>query len=119
MPALWRRHPIEVTALLLLGPAGFLFPPLWLFGALLAMASKLWHPLDKWAGLGTPILLTVVGFVLGFIHGGSVHIGHDVHEGWTLAVIVSRFSALLGAGYLAWQARRGRRPAPIPPWKRT
>jgi hypothetical protein len=119
MPARWRRHPVEVTALLLLGPAGFLFPPLWLFGALLALASKRWHPLDKWAGLATPIVLTVVGFVVGFIYSGSPHLGHDVHEGWALAVIVSRFSALLSAGYLAWQARRGRRPAPLPPWKRS
>ena len=118
MPALWRRHPVEVTALLLLGPGGSLYPPLWLIGALLALASKRWHPLDKWAGLATPVLLTVVGFVLGVIHGSSVHIGHDVHEGWVFAVIASRYAALLGACYLAWQARRGRRPAPLPPWKR-
>jgi hypothetical protein len=119
MPGRWRRHPVEVTALLLLGPAGFLFPPLWLIGALVALASKRWHPLDKWAGLATPVALTVVGFVVGLIDSGSPHLGHDVHEGWALAVIVSRFSALLSAGYLAWQARRGRRPAPLPPWKRT
>jgi len=118
MPGRWRRHPVEVTALLLLGPVGFVFPPLWLIGALIALASKLWHPLDKWAGLATPVLLTVIAFVLGFIYGGTTHLGHDVHDGWAVAVTVSRFSALLSAGYLAWRARRGRRPAPLPPWKR-
>jgi hypothetical protein len=117
LPKRWRRHPIEMTALLLLGPGGLVFPPLWVLGALVALVSKLWHPLDKWAGLATPVLVTSLAAVLGVILAGSTHLGHDVHEGWVFAVGASRLSALASAWYLARRARRGRRPTPVPPWK--
>jgi hypothetical protein len=117
LPQRWRRHPIEMTALLLLGPGGLVFPPLWVLGALVALASKLWHPLDKWAGLATPVLVTSLAAVLGVILAGSTHLGQDVHEGWVFAVDASRLSALGSAWYLARRARLGRRPSPVPPWK--
>jgi len=119
LPHRWRHHPIEMTALLLLGPGGLIFPPVWVLGALVALASKLWHPLDKWAALATPVLVTIIAAVLGVICGGSVHFGHDVHDGWVSAVAASRVCAVLSACYLAWRARLGRRPTPVPPWKRT
>jgi hypothetical protein len=32
--------------------------------------------------------------------------------------VISRLTALLGAGYLTWRSTRGRRPPPPPPWSK-
>jgi hypothetical protein len=112
-----RRRPVEAAAVALLGLGGAIYPPVWLLGAAVALTSKLWDYRDKWLGLGLPVLLTVVGAFVGVtLGGGQAPIGHDVHEGWVFAVVISRIAAALGAGYLAWRSARGKRPPAVPPW---
>jgi hypothetical protein len=112
-----RHHKLETVAIALLGLGGAIFPPVWLLGAAVALASRLWDYRDKWVGLVLPILVTVVGTAVGISVGGRVSFGHSMHEGWEFAVDVSRATAVLSACYLGWRAARGPRP-PVPPWDR-
>jgi hypothetical protein len=112
-----RHHKLETVAIALLGLGGAIFPPVWLLGAVVALASGLWSYRDKWVGLALPILVTVVGTAAGISVGGRVSFGHSMHEGWVFAVDVSRAMAVLSACYLGWRAARGPRP-PVPPWDR-
>jgi hypothetical protein len=118
--ALVRKHPLETAAILLLGLGGLIDPfPLWLLGALAALASRLWDVRDKSAALGLPVLLALIGGIVvagltarsgtvaGFAHAVRV-------DGWDLM----RAGAVCGAAYLAWRVRRGRRPRREPPWRR-
>jgi fatty acid desaturase len=113
-----RRSPVEASAVLLLGLGGAIFPPVWLLGAVVALASRLWDYRDKWLGLALPLLVTLVGTVAGVSVGGGHGVGHSVHEGWVFAEIISRVSAAAGAGYLAWRSVHGRRPPAVPPWSK-
>jgi hypothetical protein len=102
-----------------LGAGGAAYPPVWLLGALLALASRIWDYRDKWTGLGLPVLLTVVGTAVGLAVAGSQGtLGHHIHDAWMFAVISSRVSAVLGAAYLAWRSVRDRVPPEIPPWNK-
>jgi hypothetical protein len=112
-----RHHKLETVAIALLGLGGAIFPPVWLLGAAVALASRLWDYRDKWVGLALPVLVTVVGTAAGISVGGRVSFGHSMHEGWAFAVDVSRATAVLSACYLGWRAARGPRP-PVPPWDR-
>jgi hypothetical protein len=114
----YRRRPLEASAVVLLGVGGASYPPLWLLGAALALASQLWDYRDKWVGLALPLVLTVIGTVLGIAKGGHMSLGNSVHEGWIYAVVVSRIAAALGASYLAWRTLHDRRPPAVPPWNR-
>ena len=114
----YRRCPLEASAVVLLGIGGASYPPVWLLGAALALASPVWDYRDKWVGLALPVLLTVIGAAFGVARGGHVSVGEGVHEGWVYAVVISRIVAALGAGYLAWRTMHGRRPPPVPPWNR-
>ncbi len=114
----YRRCPLEASAVVLLGIGGASYPPVWLLGAALALASRLWDYRDKWVGLALPLLLTVIGAAFGVTRGGHVSVGESVHEGWMYAVVISRIVAALGACYLAWRTMHGRRPPPVPPWNR-
>jgi hypothetical protein len=111
-----RRHKLEAVAVALLGLGGAIFPPVWLLGALVALASRLWDYRDKWVGLALPVLLTLIGAAAGFAVGGRVSFGHGMHEGWAFAVDISRAMAVLCAFYLGWRASAGRRPPTVPPW---
>jgi hypothetical protein len=111
------HHKLETVAIVLLGPGGAIFPPVWLLGAGVALASRLWDYRDKWVGLALPVVLTVVGTAAGISVGGKVSFGHSMHDGWMFAVEVSRATAVLSACYLGWRAARGPRP-PVPPWDR-
>ncbi len=114
-----REKTLESVATILLGVGGVIFPPIWLLGAVVALASKVWDYRDKWVGLAGPILLTVVGTAAGVILAGSQSsLGHDLHVGWLSADIASRISAALGTAYLAWRSVHGRRPAAVPPWNK-
>ena len=114
-----RENTLESVATILLGAGGLIFPPIWLIGAMVAMASKVWDYRDKWVGLAGPFLLTVLGTAAGVIlAGGPSSLGHDVHVGWVSADIASRLAAVLGATYLAWRSVQGRRPAAVPPWNK-
>jgi hypothetical protein len=110
-----RKRPLEATAVTLMGVGGPIFPPVFLIGATLALASELWDGRDKWIGLALPIVLTLIGLILGIAGGGRAH---WQHEGWVYLDIVSRVAPVLGAGYLAWRSERPRRPPPVPPFIR-
>jgi hypothetical protein len=114
-----RRNKVEAAAVVLLGIGGAIFPPVWLLGAVVALASRLWDYRDKWLGLALPVLLTVIALVVGIAAaGGGGSLGMHLHESWIFADVTSRLTALLGAGYLAWRSARGRRPPATPPWDR-
>ena len=115
----WSRdHKLETVALTLLGLGGAIFPLIWLLGAAVALASRLWDHRDKWVGLGLPVLATVIGTAAGISVGGRVSFGQSIHEGWVFAVDVSRATAVLSACYLGWRAARGRRRPAVAPWDR-
>jgi hypothetical protein len=110
-----RKRPLEAAAVALMGVGGPIFPPVFLIGATLALASELWDGRDKWVGLALPIVLTLIGLILGIAAGGRAH---WQHEGWVYLDIVSRVAPMLGAGYLAWRSERPRRPPAVPPFIR-
>ena len=114
-----RSHKVEAAAVVLLGIGGAIFPPVWLLGAVVALASRLWDLLDKWLGLAGPVVLTVVSLAVGVAAAGSgASLGMHIHEAWIFADVTSRLTALLGAGYLTWRSARGRRPPTTPPWNK-
>ena len=49
-----REKTLESVATILLGVGGVIFPPIWLLGAVVALASKVWDYRDKWVGLAGP-----------------------------------------------------------------
>jgi hypothetical protein len=111
-----RRHKLETVAIALLGLGGAIFPLVWLLGAGVALASRLWDYRDKWVALGLPILLTVIGTAVGIAVGSRDSFGHGIHEAWVFGVDFSRATAVLSACYLGWRAARGPRPPAAPPW---
>jgi hypothetical protein len=117
--AMARRHKLEATAVVLLGLGGLIFPPVWLIGAAVALASKVWDFRDRWIGLAGPVFLVIVGMVADVSLSASrgTLFGY-VKEAWIFGGHLSRIAALLGAGYLAWRAQHGRRPPPVPPWNK-
>jgi hypothetical protein len=114
-----RRHPLEATAVVLLGLGGAIYPPVWLMGAAVALVSRVWDFRDKWIGLAVPVFLVIVGMVADVSLGGPRHeLTAYVREAWTFGGHFSRIAALLGAVYLTWRAERGRRPPAVPPWNK-
>src|SRR5262249_30064340 len=81
-----RRHKLEAVALVLLGLGGGIFPPVWLAGAAVALASGLWDYRDKWVAVALPILLTLIGTAAGIAIGSRASFGHGIHEAWAFAV---------------------------------
>ncbi len=116
--AWYRRSPLEASAVVLLGLGGAIYPPIWLLGAVVALASRMWDYRDKWAGLALPLLLTLLGTAVGIANGSHVSAGQGVHEGWVYAVVTSRVAAVLSAWYLGWRSLHGRRPPAVPPWNK-
>jgi hypothetical protein len=115
-----RRHPLEITAIVLLGLGGLLFPfPLWLLGAIVALMSRFFQPRDKWfALLGPPFIALLGSVVTAVIAGGR---GNPV-EVYTHALrldvgFLLRAGSVLCAAHLAVQVRRGPQVR-IPPWRR-
>jgi hypothetical protein len=110
-----RRRPLEAAAIALMGIGGPIFPPVFLLGATLALASELWDGRDKWVGLALPVVATIVSLAVGIAAGGRAH---WAHEAWVYVDVVSRVAPVLGAAYLAWRAEHVRRPPPVPPFSR-
>ena len=124
---IWRGHPMEGMAVVLLILAGLIYPfPIWLFGfvfwivgIMLALASKIWDKPDKAVGVAVPVILAIVGTLVALAMGGS----HDsisayAHEVGTVWPLIFRAAVVLGGIYLAWRARRGPRSPNVPPWNR-
>ena len=114
----YRQRPLEASAVALLGLGGAIYPPIWLLGAVVALASRFWDGRDKWLGLALPVLVPVIAAALGVATSGHASVGHAMHEGWVFGVAGSRLAAALSAGYLCWRSVRGRRPPAVPPWNR-
>ncbi len=115
----YRRTPLEASAVVLLGLGGAIYPPVWLLGAAVALASRLWDYKDKWVGLALPPMLTLIAVVIGVATAGNLSVHHSIHEGWVFGVAASRIAAALSAGYLGWRSVHGRRPPAVPPWTRS
>ncbi len=109
------KRPLEAAAVVLMGIGGPIFPPVFLIGATLALASELWDGRDKWIGLASPVVLTVIGLAVGVAAGGRAH---WMHESWVYLNVVSRVAPALGAGYLAWRCQRPRGPSSLPPFSK-
>jgi hypothetical protein len=115
-----RSHPLETVAIALLGVGGLIFPLLWLPGALVALASRVWDARDKWlALLGTPVFLFVGLLAAGVLVGGRHgFFGEFIHAFDAYREYLLRAGAVLSAVYLAWRIRRGPRMRSLPPWQR-
>ena len=117
--ALSRRHPLEATAIVLLGLGGVIFPPVWLLGAGVAVPSREWDYRDKWAGLVGPVVLLVIGTTVGLALGHPHHqLGAYLHEAWVYLNILSRLCAVAGTWYLCWRLTHARQAPDVPPWNR-
>jgi hypothetical protein len=115
------KHPLESIAVLLLGAGGLIYPfPLWFIGAFLVLFSRLWDARDKWTSLAAPLASALVGGIviagLGSRPGG---LAGYLDAARTDGGYLIRAGAVLGAAYLAWRVRQGRRPPREPPWRRT
>ncbi|MGO9078244.1 MAG: hypothetical protein ACLQDY_04280 [Streptosporangiaceae bacterium] len=114
-----REHPLEAGAVVLLGLGGLIFPPVWLFGVMLALGSKAWDLRDKWAGLAGPVVMVIIGtWVLVTVGSHHATVGAYAMDAWLVGGRLCRIAALLGAAYLAWRLGAGRRE-PAPPWSRS
>ncbi len=110
-----RKRPLEAAAIVVMGIGGPIFPPVFLIGGTLALASELWDGRDKWVGLAVPIVMTVIGLAVGVAAGGRAH---WMHESWVYLDVISRVAPVLGAGYLAWRCGHPRHPSAGPPFAR-
>jgi hypothetical protein len=113
----YRRNPLEAASVTLLG-LGVIFPPIWVLGAALALASRFWDYIDKWVGLALPPVVTIIGVAIGVANGGHVSMGQSVHEAWVYGVAASRIASVLSGCFLGWRTVHGRRPPAVPPWNR-
>jgi hypothetical protein len=125
--ALWRRHPLEGTAVLLLLLAALVYPfpfgvlgfLLWVAGILTTLPSKLWDTRDKWLGLAVPVVAAVAGVAIALADGGQRNsFGPYAHEVAMTGPPMLAVAVALGAIYLAWRVRRGPRSPAVPPWNR-
>jgi len=112
-----RQHPLEATAIVLLGLGGLIFPPVWLVGAVVALLSRLWDIKDKWIGLAVPAIVTIVGSAGLAMGARHLSAGDYVHAALMIGGYLIRAGAVIGAAYLAWRVHRGQRAA-APPWRR-
>ncbi len=109
------KRPLEAAAIVLMGIGGPIFPPIFLLGATLALASDVWDGRDKWVGLALPVVLPIIALAVGIAAGGRAHWAHDA---WIYADVVSRVAPVLGALYLAWRSEHQRPEPPTPPFSR-
>jgi hypothetical protein len=121
-----RRYPLEATAIILLGLGGLILPfPCWLVGALVALWSRIWHPVDKGVAALGPLLFALAGSI---VTASVIHAEGNVFLVYSHAVRVDigyllRAGSVLSAVFLALRLRRGPRQrvpraAQVPPWRR-
>ncbi len=111
------QNKVEILAVVLLGIGGAIYPPIWIIGALFALPSRKWDIKDKFLGITFPVVVVIVGTVLVLVLGGqhSSFISY-ADEAWLGAERLMRIAAVVGALYLTWGLRRGRREPKQPPW---
>ncbi len=122
-----RRHRAETAAIVLMAIAGLIYPfPIWvvgsfvwLIGAAIAVVPKTWTVVEKSVGIVGPPTLVIAGTAVTLALGGTrTTMAAYVHEILANSVPLIKISALAGAGYLAWRARRGSGGRSLPPWNR-
>jgi hypothetical protein len=114
-----RERPLEAVAVVLIGLGGAVYPPVWLLGAALALASRVWDFRDKWLGLAIPLFVVIVGMGADVsLSGAQASFGGYFHEAWIFGGHLCRVAALLGAAYLAWRSSRPRREQSAEPWNK-
>jgi predicted outer membrane lipoprotein len=114
-----RQRPLETTAVVLIGLGGAVYPPVWLLGAVLALASRVWDARDKWLGLVIPVFVVIVGMGADVsLSGTRPGVGAYFREAWIFGGHLSRVVAVLGAMYLTWRLQQPRRQQSAEPWKK-
>jgi hypothetical protein len=114
-----RERPLEAVAVVLIGLGGAVYPPVWLLGAALALASRVWDFRDKWLGLAIPVFVVIVGMGADIsLSGAQSGLGGHFRAAWIFGGHLCRIVALLGAIYLAWRSQQPRRQQSAEPWKK-
>jgi hypothetical protein len=114
-----RERPLEAVAVVLIGLGGAVYPPVWLLGAALALASRVWDVRDKWLGLAIPLFAVIVGMGADVsLNGAQGGLTAYFREAWIFGGHMSRIVAVLGAVYLAWRSQQPRRRQSAEPWKK-
>jgi hypothetical protein len=114
-----RERPLEAVAVVLIGLGGAVYPPVWLLGAALALASRVWDFRDKWLGLAIPLFVVIVGMGADIsLSGAQRSLGGYFREAWIFGGHLCRIVAVLGAAYLAWRSQQPRREQSAEPWKK-
>jgi hypothetical protein len=114
-----RERPLEAVAVVLIGLGGAVYPPVWLLGTALALASKVWDIRDKWLGLAIPLFVVIVGMGADISLSGTQRgLGGYFREAWIFGGHLCRIVAVLGAVYLAWRSQQPRRQQSAEPWKK-
>jgi hypothetical protein len=114
-----RERPLEAAAVVLIGLGGAVYPPVWLLGAALALASRVWDVRDKWLGLAIPVFVVIVGMGADVsLSGRQGTITDYFREAWIFGGHLCRVVAVLGAVYLAWRSQRPPREQSAEPWNK-
>ncbi|MEU0237199.1 hypothetical protein ABZ234_05860 [Nocardiopsis sp. NPDC006198] len=106
--ALVRRHPAEAAALVLMlltVPWSLNLAYLWVLGAVLVVLSQVWSAVDKWVGVGLPLVACLVGMALW--SGEAEFVDQYVQESLAATGVVGlAVGSLAGVVYLYPRARR-------------
>jgi hypothetical protein len=114
-----RERPLEAFAVVLMGLGGAVYPPVWILGAALALASRVWDFRDKWLGLAIPLFVVIVGMGADVsLSGTQSSFTAYFREAWIFGGHLSRIVAVLGAVYLAWRSAQPRRRQSAEPWNK-
>jgi hypothetical protein len=114
-----RERPLEAVAVVLIGLGGAVYPPVWILGAALALASRVWDFRDKWLGLAVPLFAVIVGMGADVsLSGTQTGFAAYFREAWIFGGHLCRIVAVLGAVYLAWRSQQPRRHQSAEPWNK-
>jgi hypothetical protein len=101
LETLFLRQPVEVGAIALLGVGGLLLPvPLWLFGAVAGVLSRVWTTREKVTGLLMPVLVAVSATAA----SGDLDDLGDLGTSGVPPLL--RLAGPVGAGFLGWRLLR-------------